>query len=106
MTPKQKVALFSALIMAPLVIALVIYLVHLVVAGERHASFLEITDIRHEHTISEVENTLGRPARIEHSESTGVTGDVYHYPDQGADMKIIFVNGVVFHAESVPGAKS
>jgi len=57
-------------------------------------------------TIAEVEKMVGQPSHIEHSETTGITGDVYHYPYQGKDMRIVFVNGVVFHHELVPGAKS
>ena len=49
---------------------------------------------------------MGRPAHVEHAESTGITADVYHYSYHDHDMKVVFVNGVVFHAEFVPGAKS
>ena len=58
-------------------------------------------------TTAEVEKLMGSPARIEHSETTGITGDVYHYPaSSGSERKIVFVNGTVFSAEFLPGAKS
>lgn len=57
-------------------------------------------------TVAQVEDLMGRPNRIDHAESTGITGDVYHYTWKEADLKVVFVNGTVFHAEYVPEAKS
>jgi len=58
-------------------------------------------------TITQVEKIMGNPARIEHSETTGVSGDVYYYPAPlRGGFKIVFVNGVVFSTEAIPGVKS
>lgn len=61
----------------------------------------------HGMTVEEVEAHIGQPDSIEHSEATGVTGEVYHYTrysDLKSDHKIIFVNGQVFADDY--GAKS
>jgi hypothetical protein len=69
--------------------------------------FSKIQDSKPPLTVAEVEKLMGSPTHIEHSETTGITGDVYHYPSPtGADMKIVFVNGIVFHTEYITGAKS
>jgi len=54
----------------------------------------------------QVEAILGRPARIEQSETTGLTGEVDHFPAPNGEGRVIFVNSAVFKAEFVPGAKS
>jgi len=73
----------------------------------RFAAFSKIEDSKPALTVAEVEKLMGSPSQIEHSETTGIIGDIYHYPTpSGADMKVVFINGVVFHAEFVPGAKS
>jgi hypothetical protein len=70
-------------------------------------SFANVKHSKPPLTIAQVENLMGTPARIEHSETTGITGDVYHFlSPSGSDMKVVFVNGVVFLAEIIPGAKS
>jgi len=57
-------------------------------------------------TPAEVEAILGRPASIEQSETTGITGEVDYYPGPGGQGRVIFLNDTVFKAEFVPGAKS
>jgi hypothetical protein len=47
---------------------------------------------------------LGQPARIDHAEITGLTGDAYHYVSSQGDAKVVFVNGTVFATQFVPGA--
>jgi len=54
----------------------------------------------------QVEAILGRPARIEQSETTGLSGEVDYYPAPNGDGRVIFLNNIVFKAEFVPGAKS
>jgi hypothetical protein len=57
---------------------------------------------------SQVEAILGRPARIDQSETADQTlsGEVDHYPAPNGEGRVIFVNHAVFKAEFVPGAKS
>ena len=56
---------------------------------------------------SEVEAILGPPASIEHAETTGLTGDLYHYPSPHGEGRVVFLNEAVFKAEFVPaGGKS
>jgi hypothetical protein len=56
---------------------------------------------------SDVEAILGPPASIEHSETTGLTGDLYHYPAPTGEGRVVFLNDAVFKAEFVPaGGKS
>ena len=70
------------------------------------AKFSQIEDMKPPMTVAQVETSVGAPSRIDSSETTGVTGQVYHYPFLRGEMKLVFVNGVVFHAEFLPGAKS
>jgi cytoskeletal protein RodZ len=114
MNPMKKVMIFSAFIMAPVVIALAIWLVQAVLMAEQTAKFMSAFDKIHETkpplSIAQVEQLMGRPASIEQSESADqtVTGAVYHYPypAHGQDFKVIFVHGVVFGTQFVPLAKS
>lgn len=57
---------------------------------------------------ADVEAILGRPARIEQSETADQTlnGEVDHYPASNGEGRVIFVNHTVFKSEFVPGAKS
>jgi hypothetical protein len=56
---------------------------------------------------AEVEAILGPPARIEHADTTGLTGDVYFYPAPTGEGRVVFLNDAVFKAVFVPaGAKS
>jgi len=108
MNPMKKVMIFSALIMAPIVIAVVIWLVPTVIHAQQFAAFSKVQDEKHALTTTEVEKLMGRPASIEQSQSADqtITGSVYHYPIPEGDMKVTFINGTVFKAEFVSGAKS
>jgi len=57
---------------------------------------------------SEVEALLGRPARIDQTETADqtVSGEVYHYSTPSGEGRVIFINGVVFKSEILDGAKS
>jgi hypothetical protein len=48
---------------------------------------------------------LGQPARIDHAEITGLTGDAYHYVSAQGDAKVVFINGAVFATQFVPGGQ-
>ena len=54
----------------------------------------------------QVTKLLGPPSRIEHSEITGLTGDVYHYDSDQGDAVVVFINGAVFKTNFIRGAKS
>jgi hypothetical protein len=54
----------------------------------------------------QVEAILGRPAQIEQAETTGLRGEVYHYPAAQGEGRVIFLNDAVFKAEFGPGGKS
>jgi hypothetical protein len=56
----------------------------------------------------QVEAILGRPARIDQSETADqtISGEVDHYPGSDGEGRVIFVNHAVFKAEFVSGAKS
>ncbi len=54
----------------------------------------------------QVEALLGQPTRIEQSEITGLTGEVYHYVSRQGDGRVVFVNGAVFSTQFVPEIKS
>jgi hypothetical protein len=56
--------------------------------------------------VDQVEAILGRPASIDQSETTGLRGEVYHYPAPSGEGRVIFLNDAVFKAEFVPGGKS
>jgi hypothetical protein len=53
----------------------------------------------------EVEAILGRPAHIDQSETTGLRGEVYHYPGPNGEGLVVFLNDAVFDAKFIPGAK-
>lgn len=57
---------------------------------------------------SEVEAILGRPTRIDQSETADQTlsGEVDHYVGSVDEGRVIFVNHTVFKAEFISGAKS
>jgi len=106
MKPMQKIAIFGALAMTPIVIALAIWLIPALLLAEKFLSdFQKINDTKPPLTMAQVEQLKGPPVRIDHSESTGLTGDVYHYPMDpypvGGDYQIVFVNGVVFQSKTV-----
>ena len=70
------------------------------------AAFSKVQDAQPPLTVDQVTALLGRPDRIDHSETTGLTGDAYHYVWNGNDHLVIFVNNTVFKTELVSGAKS
>jgi hypothetical protein len=72
------------------------------------AKFLKIIDGDRVLTVSQVEALVGRPSRIEQSQTADqtVTGEVYYYSIHNGAMRIVFVNGMVLHGEFVSGAKS
>jgi len=102
-----EVKIFLAFVAIPL-IALGVYVLGIVADGQRAALFSKIEDNKPPLTQAQVEEMLGRPARIEQSQSADqtVTGEVYHYPYHDEDMKVVFVNHTVFKAEFVSEAKS
>jgi hypothetical protein len=117
MSPMKKIAIFSALMMMPLVIAVVIWLGLAVLTAFNAAKFLtdfqKINETKPPLTIAQVEQLMGPPASIEQSGSADqtVTGEVYHYPThppggEVQDFRVIFVNGVVFHTAISPYIKS
>jgi hypothetical protein len=99
----KKVLIYSAGVMGAIIVALVIWLAPSVLKAEHAAKFLtdfeKINETKPSLSIAQVEQIMGQPLRIEHAESTGVTGDVYHYPTYppGGDFQVIFVNGIVLH---------
>src|ERR1700682_2579375 len=105
MSAMKKIMIFSALITAPIVIALAIWLGLAVLtafkATKFMSSFEKINETKPPLTMAQVEQFMGQPLRIEQSESADQTikGEVYHYPTfpPGGDFRVIFVNGVVFH---------
>ncbi len=44
----------------------------------------------------QVTTLLGQPTRIDQAESTGLTGQVYHYVSTQGDARVVFINGTVF----------
>ena len=53
----------------------------------------------------DVKALLGKPDHIDHAETTGISGDVYHYPASNGEGRVVFLNDVVFKAEFVTGTK-
>ena len=56
----------------------------------------------------QVEAILGRPARIDETQTADqtVAGQVYHYSTPSGEGRIVFVNGTVFKAEFLAEIKS
>ncbi len=112
MSPLQKVALFGAAALAPLVIALVVWLGFAVSEAVSHVrllhGFTTINETKPPLRVAQVEALMGAPVRIDQSESAdqAITGLVYHYPAHGEDMRVVFVNGVVFRTQIAPETKS
>jgi outer membrane protein assembly factor BamE (lipoprotein component of BamABCDE complex) len=50
----------------------------------------------------QVQKLLGQPTRIDQSEITGLTGQVYHYISSAGDGQVVFVNDAVFETNFVP----
>ena len=114
MNPMKKVVVFSASIMAAIVIAVAVWLGSAVLMAEKSARFLTTFEKIHETkpalTVAQVEQLMGQPLRIEQSESADqtITAEVYHYPTYppGGDFQVIFVNGVVFNTAVPVPSKS
>lgn len=66
----------------------------------------KIAEIKPGMKTDQVTTLLGRPAHIDHSETTGLQGDVYYYPSSSGQGRVVFLNNAVFKAEFIPGAKS
>jgi hypothetical protein len=102
MNPMKKVMIFSGLIMAPIVIVLALWFIHVLAVAGKSSKFLfdfeKIRETKPPLTTAQVEQLMGQPLRIDHAESTGIVGEVYHYPTYppGGDFQVIFINGVVF----------
>jgi hypothetical protein len=105
MNPMKKIMIFSALITAPIVLAVVIWLASSVLLAFKAAKFMsdfqKINETKPPLSIAQVEQLMGPPISIEQSETADqtITGAVYHYPTYppGGDFKVIFVNGVVLN---------
>ena len=56
----------------------------------------------------QVQAILGRPAKIDETQSADqtVAGEVYHYSTPSGEGRIVFVNGAVFKAEFLAEIKS
>jgi hypothetical protein len=66
----------------------------------------KISQIKPAMKVDQVEAILGVPTHIDQSETTGLRGEVYHYPSSNGEGRVIFLNDAVFKAEFVPGGKS
>jgi len=105
MSPMKKVMIFASMIMAPILIAVAVWLIHALVMGWAAKKFggdvEKISETKPPLSTAQVEQLMGPPLRIEQSESADQadTGAVYHYATNppGGDFQVIFVNGVVFH---------
>jgi outer membrane protein assembly factor BamE (lipoprotein component of BamABCDE complex) len=64
----------------------------------------KIAQIKPAMKLDQVEALLGRPAHIDQSETTGVTGQVYYYATPQGEGRVTFLNDTVFKAEFIPGA--
>jgi hypothetical protein len=98
----KRILIFTILIALAVVVCIPIF--HTWSNAATRAKFLRIRDGNPAMTIDQVEVLLGRPASIEQSETADqtISGEAYQYPIADGEMKIVFVNGVVFHAEFVP----
>ncbi len=65
----------------------------------------KISQIKPAMKVDQVEALLGRPARIDQSETTGLRGEAYHYPAANGEGRVVFLNDSVFKAEFIPGGK-
>lgn len=65
----------------------------------------KMAQIKASMTPDQVTTLLGQPAHIDHAETLGLRGDVYHYPAPGGEGRVVFLNDAVFKAEFVPGGK-
>jgi hypothetical protein len=65
----------------------------------------KISQVKPAMKAEQVEAILGRPAHIDEAETTGLRGEVYHYPAANGEGRVIFLNDAVFKAVFVPGGK-
>jgi len=65
----------------------------------------KISQVKPAMKVDQVEAILGQSAHIDQAETTGLRGEVYHYPGPGGEGRVIFLNDAVFKAEFVPGGK-
>jgi hypothetical protein len=77
----------------------------LVTACASSVSAQKMAQIKPGMNADQVEAILGRPAHIDQSETTGLQGQVYHYPGPNGEGQIVFLNNAVFDAKFVPGAR-
>jgi hypothetical protein len=56
--------------------------------------------------VDQVEAILGQPTQIEHSETTGIQGDVYRYSTPAGEGRVVFVSGIVFSSTLLHGTKT
>lgn len=101
---KKSFLIFSMLLTIPL-LGLAYWACGIISNAETLAAFSKIEDSHPPLTADEVTKLLGQPSHIEQSETTGLTGEVYYYPSHKHEMKIVFINGTVFHAEYTPEKK-
>jgi len=99
MSPRKEIGIVLAL---GVLLLAGIWIVPMLVKAERAVKFQAAFDKlqkRPSLSVDQVAQLMGQPLRIEHAETTGVTGDVYHYASYppGGDFQVIFVNGVVLH---------
>ncbi len=112
MSSMRKTALIGAVIVAPLLVALATWFGFATFEACKDARFINgfeaIINRKAPMTVAEVEAVMGKPASIEQSqtEDQTISGMVYHYPGHGADLKIVFINGVLFHEEMPAPTKS
>ncbi len=85
-------------------IAVLLYPTYL--QGQKAAAFYKIAQTKPPLSVSDVEKLVGQPSHIEHADSTGLTAEAYYYPNGDRDLKVVFVNGVVFHTDLVAAPKS
>ena len=64
-----------------------------------------LTKVSNGMKLDQVETLLGRPTTIDESETTGVTGKVYHYTSAEGDARVVFINDAVFKTEFIPEGK-
>ena len=65
----------------------------------------KISQIKPAMKVDQVEAILGRPAHIDQSETTGLSGQVYYYTSPHGEARVTFLNDAVFKAEFIPGDK-
>ncbi len=90
----------------PLRMAILITSMFALAACSSAATPDKISQIKPAMKPDQVEAILGQPTHIDHAETTGLQGDLYHYAAPNGEGRVVFLNEVVFKAEFIPGAKS